>query len=232
MAIQNTTFRVFVEKLGSSEAADFIGNEGDLFYDPNDAELRLSDGSTPGGILVSTFSTPPTPSPGIGTGTGNIIGTLGQINAIGIGSTTQLSLANEIVLPGTMHVVGVTTIAADGSASFAGGDLTVAGKVRATRYSTVSDGRYKKNIKRIDSPLEVLAGIEGVTFNWIADGSSDVGLIAQDVERALPEAVQEVDDIKSVNYNGVIGLLVEAVKELSMENQLLRMDVVSMKQKL
>lgn len=232
MAIQNTTFRVYVEKLGASEATDFIGNEGDLFYDPNDAELRLSDGSTPGGVLVNTFSTQPITSPGYVLGSGFIVGTLGQINAIGIGSTTQLSLANEIVLPGTMQVTGITTIAADGSASFAGGDLTVGGKVRATKYSTVSDGRYKKNIKRIDSPLEVLAGIEGVTFNWISDDSSDVGVIAQDVERALPDAVHEIDNVKSVNYNGVIGLLVEAVKELSMENQLLRMDVSSMKEKL
>ena len=59
MAIQNTTFRVYVEKLGASEATDFIGNEGDLFYDPNETELRLSDGATPGGILFSPFTMPP-----------------------------------------------------------------------------------------------------------------------------------------------------------------------------
>ena len=104
--------------------------------------------------------------------------------------------------------------------------------MRATRYSTVSDKRLKRNIKKINRPLEVLAGIEGVLFNWRKDNSQDVGLIAQDVERALPEAVHEIDNIKSVNYNGVIGLLVEAVKELSEENQLLRMDVASMKEKI
>ena len=57
----------------------------------------------------------------------------------------------------------------------------------------------------------------GVTFDWIKDGSSDVGLIAQDVETCLPQAVREVGDIKTVNYNGVVGLLVEAVKQLSQE---------------
>ena len=57
MAIPNTTFRVFVEKLGNIEAVDFIGNEGDLFYDPNTTTLRVSDGSTPGGsqVLFSTI---------------------------------------------------------------------------------------------------------------------------------------------------------------------------------
>lgn len=229
MAIQNTTFRVYVEKLGATEAADFIGNEGDLFYDPNVAQLRLSDGSTRGGTAISAF----TPSPDPGIGTGFVVGTTDQVDIVAISSDTyRVALSDQIVLPGTLEVSGVTTISADGSTAFTGGDLTVGGKVRATRYTTVSDERLKKNVQKIDNPLEVLAGIEGVMFNWIEDDSRDVGLIAQDVERALPRAVHEVNEVKSVNYNGVIGLLVEAVKELSIENQMLRMDVVSMKSKL
>lgn len=225
MTIQNTTFRVYVEKLGAVEATDFIGNEGDLFYDPNTTTLRLSDGSTAGGITATAFGGP-------GIGTGSVIGTFGQINVIGVGSIYQLSLPDAIILPGTLSSSGVTTMASDGSDSFTGGDLTVAGKVRATRYSTVSDERLKTNVQKIDNPLELLSSIEGVTFNWIKDDSRDVGLIAQDVERALPRAVQEIDDIKTVNYNGVIGLLVEAVKELSVENQMLRMEFASIKAKL
>ena len=57
MAIVNTTFRAYIEKLGATEAASFIGNEGDLFYDPNTASLRVSDGSTPGGIPVTGVTT-------------------------------------------------------------------------------------------------------------------------------------------------------------------------------
>lgn len=57
MTIVNTTFRAFVEKLGATEAAEFIGNEGDLFYDPNTASLRVSDGTTPGGVAVTGVST-------------------------------------------------------------------------------------------------------------------------------------------------------------------------------
>ena len=151
---------------------------------------------------------------------------------MGIGSESQVSLSNEIVLPGTLSVTGITTLADDGSDTRIGGDLTVDGKIRAARYTTISDERLKNNVKAIANPLEALAGIEGVTFNWNRDNSPDAGLIAQDVERALPNAVIESDGIKSVNYNGVIGLLVEAVKELSKENQLLRMDVSSMRQKL
>ena len=57
MTIPNTTFRAFVEKLGDVEPGLFIGNEGDLFYDPNTASLRISDGVTPGGIPVTGVST-------------------------------------------------------------------------------------------------------------------------------------------------------------------------------
>ena len=57
MTIVNTTFRAYVEKLGATEAATFIGNEGDLFYDPNTASLRVSDGSTPGGVPVAGVTT-------------------------------------------------------------------------------------------------------------------------------------------------------------------------------
>lgn len=227
MAINNTTFRVYVEKLGASEASDFIGNEGDLFYDPNTAQLRLSDGSTPGGVSVSAFI----PSnPGIGTGA--VVGTLDQVDVIAVGDNYRVALSDKIALAGTLNVVGVTTIASDGSTAYTGGDLTVGGKVRAVKYSTVSDGTLKKNIKRIDNPRNILAGIEGVMFNWISDDSPDVGVIAQDVEKSLPDAVHEVNGVKSVNYNGVIGLLVEAVKELSLENQLLRQDVASIQGKL
>lgn len=53
MAIENSTFRAYTEKLGATEASNFIGNEGDLFYDPNTSTLRVSNGVTPGGIPVS-----------------------------------------------------------------------------------------------------------------------------------------------------------------------------------
>lgn len=52
MTIPNTTYRVLVEKLGAQDASQFIGNEGEVFYDPNNPELKLSDGSTIGGVSI------------------------------------------------------------------------------------------------------------------------------------------------------------------------------------
>ena len=49
----STVYRSFVEKLGGSSAASFVGNKGELFWDPESSTLRISDGSTPGGLQVS-----------------------------------------------------------------------------------------------------------------------------------------------------------------------------------
>jgi hypothetical protein len=46
----NITYRFYPQKLGGSQASQFIGDAGDYFYNPADGQLRLSDGSTPGGI--------------------------------------------------------------------------------------------------------------------------------------------------------------------------------------
>lgn len=48
----NTTYRVLVEKLGAADPTQFIGNEGEVFYNPSNPELFLSDGTTPGGLLI------------------------------------------------------------------------------------------------------------------------------------------------------------------------------------
>ena len=56
--------------------------------------------------------------------------------------------------------------------------------------------------------------INGVSFDWKHMNQSSAGVIAQDVEKVLPEIVRnDVDGYKSLNYNGLIGLLIEAVKE-------------------
>jgi hypothetical protein len=50
--INNTTYRFLVEKLGDSDPEKFVGNEGEVFYDPNNPILKLSNGTTPGGVSV------------------------------------------------------------------------------------------------------------------------------------------------------------------------------------
>jgi hypothetical protein len=109
------------------------------------------------------------------------------------------------------------------------GDLHVDGDVVA--YSTtVSDKRLKENIQPIEDALSKVNQLKGCTFTYTADGKESAGLIAQDVEKVLPSAVSEkelplkIDDgekYKVLQYDQTIGLLVEAIKELSAKVELL-----------
>ena len=79
-----------------------------------------------------------------------------------------------------------------------------------------SDLNIKKNIETIDLALDKVKGLNGVTYNLTnkEDNRRHIGLIAQDVEKVIPEAVEEDDNIKTVAYGNLVGLLIEAVKEL------------------
>ena len=104
----------------------------------------------------------------------------------------------------------------------ADGDFHADGDVIAYSTTTPSDERLKENVKVIDNPLDKLDQLRGVTFDWIdRDDKKSGGIIAQELEKVMPELVREVDSLKSedsykaVDYNGLIGLLIEAVKELN-----------------
>ena len=91
-------------------------------------------------------------------------------------------------------------------------DVNVSGIVTATDFNSTSDAKLKTNIKQIEDPLDKIVQIGGVSFNWIEDNRPSLGVIADELEKVLPELVSDSDP-KTVNYNGLIGLLIEAVKE-------------------
>ena len=91
-------------------------------------------------------------------------------------------------------------------------------------YSTTisSDERLKENIQVV-SGLDKVMALDGVTFNWKRDGQASAGVIAQQVQEVLPEAVSTVKGLKTeeehltVNYNAIIAILIESVKDLKAE---------------
>ena len=107
------------------------------------------------------------------------------------------------------------------------GDLHVDGNVIA--YSTtISDERLKKDIVKIDNALDKVSQLNGYTFEYIADGKKSAGVIAQEVEKVMPSAITEStlplkmgeDDkteYKTVQYDQLHGLMIEAIKELKAE---------------
>jgi hypothetical protein len=110
------------------------------------------------------------------------------------------------------------------------GNLTIAGI-----YSP-SDARLKKNIIPLQNSLLKIIQLKGHHYNWIdktSDASLQTGLLAQEVETQMPELVKtDEDGVKSVNYNGMIPYLVEAIKELKRENEVLKKEIDNLKGKL
>lgn len=77
---------------------------------------------------------------------------------------------------------------------------------------SVSDARWKTNIRSIEGAAQILEGIRGVRFDWLT-GGSDIGVVAQEVAAVLPEAVHGGDPFV-VEYMKIIPILVEVLKEL------------------
>ena len=83
-------------------------------------------------------------------------------------------------------------------------------------FIATSDQRSKTDISTITNALEIVKGMRGVYFTRIGQSNRTVGVIAQEVETVLPEVVHTGDDdMKSVSYGNVVGVLIEAVKTLS-----------------
>ena len=100
------------------------------------------------------------------------------------------------------------------------GNWTANGNVTA-----YSDEKLKDNIEPIQNPIQKLKAIQGVTYNRndIEGNPRHTGVVAQQVERVLPEVVMTNDDgIKTVAYGNMVGLLIEAIKEQQDEIERLR----------
>ena len=91
--------------------------------------------------------------------------------------------------------------------------LQVAGTITCIDINSTSDINLKENIHSIDDPLGKVMQINGVGFRWKDTKEDAIGVIAQDIEEVIPELVKNNDHIKTVNYNGLIGVLIEAIKE-------------------
>jgi hypothetical protein len=141
-------------------------------------------------------------------------------------STTVASIYDQSTVGLTLsaHNVSIrnyTGSAMVESARFTNSSLTVIGDLVA--FGSPSDIRLKENIKPIKSALDKVSKLQGVTFDWkksdsILNIKEDVGFIAQDVQKVMPELVREnKDGMLSMRHQGITPILLEAIKELKAE---------------
>lgn len=78
-----------------------------------------------------------------------------------------------------------------------------------------SDERLKNDIQALRDPLAKLLELRGVSYSYKNDGTKDIGLIAQDVEKVYPELIHEKDGFKQLDYQKLVAPLIESVRTLN-----------------
>ena len=87
------------------------------------------------------------------------------------------------------------------------------GNLSSQSFTSLSDARAKINIENISDPIGITQQLKGVAFNWKESKKPSLGLIAQDVEKVLPQIIEtNSDGSKTVNYDAIIPILIESIK--------------------
>lgn len=102
------------------------------------------------------------------------------------------------------------------------GSISVSGTITATGDVTAfSDARLKTDVETVSDALDCVRKLRGVTFTRRDTGSRGIGIVAQELAPIVPEAVTTHDDgLMSVAYGNLVGLLIEAIKELADQTKL------------
>ena len=176
---------------------------GDIILDAGNADIILKDDGTQFGALRNT--------------SGNLFIQSGSTTAVTF-SGANATIAGTTTSSGNLSTSGTLTVA---STSDLNGNVDVAGTITASGNITAfSDMRIKHDIKTIDKALAKVSDLRGVYYKGNS-GEAGTGVIAQEVENILPEVVQD-GEYKSVAYGNMVGILIEAIKELKAEVEKLK----------
>jgi hypothetical protein len=139
-------------------------------------------------------------------------------NALQIGTTADTNLVfdcNEIQARNN-NAANTLALNPGGGNVSVGANLVITGTATAVSYNSTSSKRFKSNVVPISNALDILQKLEGVRFDWKETGKSDIGFIAEEVNKVLPEVVlkDENNEPLAIDYGKVTSILIEAVKEL------------------
>ena len=206
-ADNNQTDMVF--KLGSSEAATEkmrLTHEGDLTVSTSftigsatitEAELEILDGATVTTAELNILDGVTATASELNIMDG-VTSTASELNLVDGITAGTVSASKAVIVDSNKDISGFRNISNTGTIT-ASGDITA-----------FSDERLKSDIETIDNALDKVMNMRGVSY--IKQAEKGIGVIAQEVEKVLPEVVTD-GEYKSVAYGNIVGVLIEAIKE-------------------
>lgn len=151
-----------------------------------------------------------------------------QYYGMGINAST---LRYQVESPNASHIfyAGLTASTSKELFRISGsGSVTVNGV-----FTLTSDARLKKNVNPLENPMQKILTLDAKTYNWIDETKSQTtqfGMLAQEVEKIYPELVEtNVTGYKSVNYIGLVPVLLEGIKDLQKQLNEKTSDINQMK---
>jgi len=153
---------------------------------------------------------------GFYTGSNNFTFNENDLNVTGVITATTFNGNVTGNVTGDLTGVASTATAAATAFGLSGTPNIVVGIITCVDINSTSDITLKDNISTVENALNIVSNLRGVRFNWKDTNKSSLGIIAQELEHVLPELVTDTDP-KTVNYNGIIAVLIESIKELQKE---------------
>jgi hypothetical protein len=215
-----------IDPAGVGDNSGIVRIKGDLYVDGtqflvNSSTIDLADLNV--GIATTVSANFLLDGGGIGIGSNNIKKTFtynSYSDSLKSSENLDISLGKTYKINGT-DVLSSNTLGSsvfNSSLTSVGtlgylnvGNVYSTGIITAKDFNSASDINLKENIQKIDNPIDKIIKIDGVRFDWKLNGKPSMGVIAQNIEEVLPELVSG-ENSKTVNYNGIIGLLIECVK--------------------
>ena len=213
-----------IEKVGPSQdlviTASQVRPKTTNALDLGTSALQFKDGHFDGTLKTDTLTVDEnatiagnlTVSGTLSTAGGGITNTARAALSAGTGISYNSSTGVITCTVDTPAEVGLSNLSNNGNNL--SGSFTATGNITA-----YSDERLKDNVKTIEGALDKVARMRGVTYNYkseLNDGQRGTGVIAQEMQQVMPEVVEEGEYL-SVAYGNLVGVLIEAVKELKAE---------------
>ena len=216
IATEQSAQDVRLNQLAAATGSYLTSSGSVAFSDVTDKPGYLVSNLVPGSnVTITSGSGTLTIASTGGGGGGGGVGTLQQVTTSG--SVTNVAVEFSNSTDSTSKTTGAVII---------GGGLGVNNTINAggdvIAYAS-SDERLKDNIKPIENPLEIISQISGNTFDWNSEkqniyNGKDYGVIAQEIQKVMPELVDTRDNgYLAVKYDKIVPLLIESIKELKKE---------------